>query len=121
MIGQFSGPYSPARTAKKFFVAKLLRDLYRQIFSNYIANSFILNCVLKRANDLKLRFQIQIRFAFELLQKFEAAPHEWYRCRTPQTHNRDIKNILLTSSSRSVPQVTDPRFSLTFGTDLELG
>ena len=40
MIGQFSGPYSPAQTAtiKRFFVAKLLRDLYRQISSTYIAN-----------------------------------------------------------------------------------
>ena len=61
VIGQFSGPYSPARTAKikVFFVAKLLRDLHRQIFSTYIANkslklSFTLNCVLKRANDLKM-------------------------------------------------------------------
>ena len=52
VIGQLSGPYSPARTAK------LLRDLYRQIFTTYIANkslklSCTLNCVLKRANDLK--------------------------------------------------------------------
>ena len=44
------------------FVVKLLRDLYRQIFSTYIANkslklSFTLNCVLKRAEDFK-RFQI---------------------------------------------------------------
>ena len=40
MIGQFSGPYSPARTAKikSFFGAKLTCDLYHQIFSNYIAN-----------------------------------------------------------------------------------
>ena len=54
MIGQFSGPYSPAR----FFVTKLLRDLCRQILSTYIANRslkfyFTLNCVLKLANDLK--------------------------------------------------------------------
>ena len=40
VIGQFSGLYSPTRTTKieRFFVAKLLRDLYRQIFSTYIAN-----------------------------------------------------------------------------------
>ena len=40
VIGHFSGPYSPARTAKilKFFVAKLLRDLYHQMFLTYIAN-----------------------------------------------------------------------------------
>ena len=65
------------------------------------------------------------------------------RSRTLQTHNRDIINILLTSSSQSVLYVTDPRFfpydlwparlmlgpqikgektwSVTYGTDLELG
>ena len=64
-----------------FFVAKLLRDLYRQIFLSYIATkslklSFTLNCVLKRANDLKYDFKL-IRFAFDLLQKFEAFPNEW--------------------------------------------
>ena len=60
VMGQFSGQYSPARTAKiySFFVAKLLRDLYRQIFKTYVANksltlSFTLICALKRANDLK--------------------------------------------------------------------
>ena len=52
------------------------------------------------------------RFAFDLLQKFEAVPPltNRNRSRTRQTHNRDIINILLTSSSRSVLQVTDPRF-----------
>ena len=62
MIGQFSGPYSPARTAKIYFfvvVALFLRDLYRHIFSTYIANkslklSFTLNCVPKRSNNLKM-------------------------------------------------------------------
>ena len=78
MIGQFSGSYSPARTL--LFVAKLFRDLYRQIFSTYIANeslklSFILNCVLKRANDLETIIKL-ICFALDLLQKFEAVPHE---------------------------------------------
>ena len=75
VIGQFSGPYFPAQTAKtkSFLVAKLLgnceEELHkkpvgrlsvkcRQIFSTYMANkslklSFTLNCVLKHANDLK--------------------------------------------------------------------
>ena len=66
----------------------------------------------------------------DLLQKFEAVSHEWKSFRTRQTHNRDIINFLLTSSSRSVPLVTNPRFSstiygpcasVTYGTDLELG
>ena len=56
-------------------------DLNRQIFSTYTANkslrlSFTLNCALKRANDLKSDFKL-IPFAFDLLQKFEANPHEW--------------------------------------------
>ena len=43
---------------KVFLVARLLRDLCHQIFTTYIAKkslklSFTLNCVLKRANDLK--------------------------------------------------------------------
>ena len=48
------------------------------MFSTYTTNkslelSFNLNCVLKRLkNDFKL-----IRFAFNLLQKFEAIPREW--------------------------------------------
>ena len=36
--------------------------------------SFTLNCVLKRANDLKNDFKL-IHFAFDLLQKFEAVPY----------------------------------------------
>ena len=38
--------------------------------------AFTLNCVLKRANDLKNDFKLT-RFAFDLVQKFEAVPHEW--------------------------------------------
>ena len=37
--------------------------------------------------------------------------------RSRQTHNPDIINILLTSSFRSVPSVSDPRF---FPYDLEI-
>ena len=45
---------------------------FSQIFLTYIASkslklSFILNCILKCANDLKTKL---IRFAFDLLQKF---------------------------------------------------
>ena len=38
--------------------------------------AFTLNCVLKRANDLKNDFKLT-RFAFDLVQKFEAVVHEW--------------------------------------------
>ena len=59
MIGQFSGLYSLARRAKisRFF---LLPNcvIYHKIFLACIASkslkvSFTLNCVLKRANDLR--------------------------------------------------------------------
>ena len=58
-------------------VAKLLRDLSPKLL--YLASeglklSFTLNCMLKRANDLKTRFKLT-PFAFDLLQKFEAVPH----------------------------------------------
>ena len=60
VIGQFIGPYSPAPTAKtyNFFVAKLLCEIYHQIFSTYIANkslklSFTLISVIKHSKDLK--------------------------------------------------------------------
>ena len=50
VIGQFSGPYSPARPANFFL------EIYHQIFLTYIASKslklfFTSNCVLKRAND----------------------------------------------------------------------
>ena len=57
VIGQFSGPYSPARTAKTWsiFVAKLLRDLWPNFLNFYSKQKFktffTLNCVLKRASD----------------------------------------------------------------------
>ena len=55
--------------------------IYHQIFSTYEENnslklSFTLNCVLKRVNDLKTT-SILLVFAFDLVQKFEAVPHEW--------------------------------------------
>ena len=65
---------------KVLFVAKLLRDLSPD-FLNFNSNkslklSFTLNCVLKRANDLKT-----ISNWFVLLStcfwNFEAVPHEW--------------------------------------------
>ena len=61
VIGQFSGPYSPAQTAKikVFFLLLKCCLIYQQIFSTYEANnclklSVTLNCVLKCANDLKM-------------------------------------------------------------------
>ena len=86
---------------KVSFVAKLLRDLYYEIFSTYIANKsikpffFTLNCVPKRANDFKL-----IRFAFDLLQKFEAVPHEWKSLPNPSDkqhrYNKYPTNLVFT-------------------------
>ena len=74
-------------------VSKLLRYLA----SKGIKLSFTLNFVLKRADDLET---ISLSTCFDLLQKFEASciviVPELVR------HNRDIINILLTSSSRSV-------------------
>ena len=61
MIGQFSGPYSPVRPAKKVdSVAKLFCDLSPTVLNfNFIASKnlklffFTLNYVLKSANGLK--------------------------------------------------------------------
>ena len=91
----------------KVLLLKLLHDLYRQIFSTYIANkslklSFILNCVLKRANNLKTisNWFVLLSTWFRKLKPFLMNGNR-YRCRTLQTYNRDTINILLTSSSRS--------------------
>ena len=54
---------------KKLLLLKLWRDL------SQLKLSFTLNCVLKRVNDLT-DFKLT-RFAFDLVQKFEAVPHEW--------------------------------------------
>ena len=59
-------------------VAKLLRDLSPKLH-NYLASKglqlpFALNCLLKRANDLKNDFKLT-PFTFELFQKFEVVPH----------------------------------------------
>ena len=73
MIGQFNGPHSVVRPTKiKSFV------IYRQVFSRFIASkslklSFNLNCVLKRAWQLKNDFKL---VAFEVRQEFEAVPRE---------------------------------------------
>ena len=55
--------------------------IYRQLFFTFIASKnlklvFTLTYVLKRANDLKKDFKLT-RFAFDLVQKFEAVVHEW--------------------------------------------
>ena len=126
----------------KFKVLFLLPNccvIYHHIFSTYDANnslklSFTLNCVLKRANDLKTISNrlVSLSTRFRNLKPFLMNGN---RCRTRQTNNRDIINILLTSFSRSVLQVTDPRFSpsiygpsakektrsVTYSTALELG
>ena len=105
MTGQFSGPYSAARTAKiKFMLLLLLLLLpnccfiYHQIFSTYEANnslklSFTLNCVPKRANDLKTisNWLVLISAWFRNLKLFLMNGN---RSRTRQTHNRDIINYL---------------------------
>ena len=67
--------HGPLR-CKVSFVAKLC-VIYYQIFSTCETNNslklfFTSNCVLKHANDFKLN-----RFAFDLVQKFEAVSHEW--------------------------------------------
>ena len=83
-----------------FVVALLLRDLYRQIFSTYIANkslklSFTLNYVLKRSNNLKMisNLFVFLSTCFRNLKLFLMIGN---RSQTRQTHNRDIINILLT-------------------------
>ena len=87
MIGQFRGPYS----------------LHGPLnFTTYEANislklSFTLNC----ANDLKNDFKLTC-FAFDLVQKSDAVPREWKSVTNQSNTNRDIINILLTSSSRSI-------------------
>ena len=72
--------------------------IYHQIFSTQEANnslklSFKLNCVLKRANDFKLT-----HFAFDLVQKFEAIPHEWQSFPNPsdtqQRYNKYLTNLI---------------------------
>ena len=81
-------------------VAKLLRDLSPKLL-NYLASkglklSFTLNCVLKRANDLKTisNWLVLLSTCFRNLKPFLMVRN---RSRTRQTHNRDIINILLTS------------------------
>ena len=68
------------------------------IASKSLEVSFILNCVLKRANDLKNDFKLT-RFVFDSLKPFHMNRD---RSRTRQTQNTVIINILLTSSSWSV-------------------
>jgi len=58
------------------FVAKLF-CIYRQLFLPFIAGknlklSLTVNCVLKRANDLKKNDFKLARFAFDALQRFIA-------------------------------------------------
>ena len=81
--------------------------IYHQIFSTYIANkslklSFNLNCVLKSANDFKTNSNwfVLLSTCFRNLKPFRVKGN----CsQTLHIHNRDRINILLTSSSQSVP------------------
>ena len=90
---------------KVLIVAKLLRDLSPN-FLNFngkyksLKLAFTLNCVLKRTKDLKTISNF--RFAFDLLQKFEAVPYKTKSFPNLSAQNRNIINILLTSFSWSV-------------------
>ena len=90
----------------KFFLLPDCCVIYRQTFSTYKANkslklSFTLNCVLKRSNDLKTISNWFLLF-WACLRNLKPFLMNGNRSRTLQTHNRDIINILLTSSSQSV-------------------
>ena len=70
MIGQFRGPYSPARTLKfiYLFIYLFIFDMLLNCCLIYIANkglklSFTLNYVLKRANGLKVHMNVVPRSA----------------------------------------------------------
>ena len=80
--------------------------IYHQFSSTYEGNnslnlSFTLNCVLKRANNLKTisNWLVLLSTWFRNLKLFLMNGN---RSRIRHTHNRDIINILLTSSSLSV-------------------
>ena len=77
-------------------VAKVLRDLSPKLL-NYLAGkglqlSFTLNCVVKRANDLKTisTWLLLLSTCFRNLKPFFMDRNH---SRTRQTHNRDIINI----------------------------
>ena len=75
--------------------------LIRSYADNLLKLCFILNCVLKRAYDLKTisNWFVLLSTCFRNLKSFFMNEN---RCRILQAHNRDILNILLTSSSRSM-------------------
>ena len=96
------------------FIHSLLHSFIHISFT-YIASkslklSFTLNCVLKRANDLKTTWNWLVLHStcFRNLKSFLTNGN---RSRTFQTGNIDIIHIfLITSFSLSVLWVTDPRF-----------
>lgn len=100
---------------KAVFVAEYLM-IYRQVFLIFIASkSLKLSFNFKLSIKTYLRLNndfILTRFAFDPLQKFEVVPREKRSSRTHQAHSREIINILLTSFSRSLLEVTDPGFFL---------
>ena len=70
VIDQFGGPYStllPAKMSRLFFLPNCF-VIYHLVFLTFMGSkslklSFTLNCVLKRANDLKNNFK-STRFGF---------------------------------------------------------
>ena len=105
VIGQFSGPYSPARPLK-FLLLPNCCVIYRVMIlthtrSKGLKHSSTPDCALKRANELKTISNWLVLFSacFRNLKPFLVNGN---RSWTRQSHNRDIINILLTSSSRSL-------------------
>ena len=79
-----------------YFVAKLLRSLSP---SKYLKVSFTLNCVLKRAKDFKTISNCLV-LLLTCFRNFKPFLMNGNRSQIRQTQNKDIINILLTSSSR---------------------
>jgi len=82
----------------------MFRDLspnFPNFYSKYKFNTsfYFYNFVLKPADNLNNDFKLT-RFAFDVRQKFEAVPRE--KSSPTPADSRDIVNILLSSSSRSV-------------------
>ena len=82
-----------------FFENSLPKGFSWQNMKKFVISVLKINSRYLQSSGLKNDFKLA-RFTFDLVQKFEAVPRN--RPRTRQTHNRDIINILLTSSSRSV-------------------
>ena len=93
------GPYKPGIVVNCFVV-------YHQLFLTFIASKNLKhflysNYVLKRANDFKIisNWLVLLSRCVRNLKPFHVNKN---RSWSPQTHTRNIINILLTSFSRSV-------------------